>query len=180
MADAESDPEIEQRRERFSRQRERLAAKYLKPAAERPPSIARGVHHVALICGDVEETIRFYQEVVGFPLLDLFENRDYAGSTHFFHDLGHGNTLAFFDFPGHSHPEFAETLGGLQHCAISVTPEHFAAARGRLEAAGVHLHGPDEGIEGSIYFRDPNGAQIELTTDPLMEMMDRPLASSGP
>ena len=35
-----------------------------------------------------------------FPLTELFENRDYQGSTHFFFDIGHGNLLAFFDFPG--------------------------------------------------------------------------------
>ena len=65
----------------------------------RPPSTARGVHHVALLCSDVERTIRFYQGLLGFPLAELFENRDYKGSTHLFFDLGHDNTLAFFDFP---------------------------------------------------------------------------------
>ena len=66
----------------------------------RPTSTARGVHHLALLCSDVERTIRFYQGLLGFPLVELFENRDYKGSTHLFFDLGHDNTLAFFDFPG--------------------------------------------------------------------------------
>ena len=43
---------------------------------------------------------RFYQDVLEFPLTELFENRDYQGSTHFFFDIGNGNLLAFFDFPG--------------------------------------------------------------------------------
>ena len=69
------------------------------------------MHHLALICRDVEETIRFYQELLGFPLVELVENRDYAGSSHFFFDIGNRNLLGFFDFPGHDHPDFCETIG---------------------------------------------------------------------
>ena len=60
------------------------------PAPEGPPAghTGRGFHHVALICKDVETTIRFYQEFLGFPLVELVENRDYAGSSHFFFDVG--------------------------------------------------------------------------------------------
>ena len=79
----------------FEARRQAIVAAHLKPAAERPPSSARGVHHLALICSDVEQTVRFYQEVLGFPLVDVMENRDYPGSTHFFHDIGHDNLLAF-------------------------------------------------------------------------------------
>ncbi|WP_377268396.1 VOC family protein [Peterkaempfera sp. SMS 1(5)a] len=142
--------------------RDDLRARYLKPPAERPATTARGVHHVAFICRDVEETIRFYQDVLGFPLVELVENRDYRGSSHFFFDLGHGNLLGFFDFPGHDHPEFTETLGGLQHLAISVDGEQFASARSRLEAAGVAVLGPDRGVDDSLYLRDPNGVNVEL------------------
>ena len=67
---------------------------------DRPESNGGGVHHLALICADPERTIRFYQDVLGFPLVELFENRDYEGSSHFFFDIGAGNMLAFFDFPG--------------------------------------------------------------------------------
>ena len=66
--------------------------------ARRPPPA--GIHHAALICSDVEQTIKFYQGILEFPLTELFGNRDYKGSTHFFFDVGNGNLLAFFDFPG--------------------------------------------------------------------------------
>src|SRR5215218_5400577 len=92
--------------------RKRLRERYLRPAADRAATTAAGVHHVALICRDVEETIRFYQEFLGFPLVELVENRDYPGSSHFFFDIGNRNLLGFFDFPGHDHPPFAETIGG--------------------------------------------------------------------
>ena len=69
---------------------------------------------------DVERTIAFYQDLLEFPLTDMFENRDYAGSTHFFFDIGNGNALAFFDLPGLDLGPYAEVLGGLHHLAISV------------------------------------------------------------
>ena len=152
-----------------------LRTQYLKPAAERPPTTARGVHHLALICSDVERTIRFYQDVLGFPLIELLENRDYKGSNHFFHDIGNGNLLAFFDFPGLGLEPAVEALGGVQHIAISVTPEQFEALKGRLDEHGIEYLGPDRGITNSVYFRDPDGIQIELLREPLLRMDDRPL-----
>ena len=53
--------------------RERLREKYLRPRGERPHTTVQGVHHLALICRDVEETIQFYQEFLGFPLVELVE-----------------------------------------------------------------------------------------------------------
>jgi glyoxylase I family protein len=142
--------------------REKLRETYLRPLGERSPTTARGVHHVAFICRDVEETVRYYQEFLGFPLVELVENRDYRGSSHFFFDIGNGNLLGFFDFPGHDHPEFSETIGGLQHLAISVSGEQFAAAKAKLDEAGTDYLGPDRGVEDSLYLRDPNGVNVEL------------------
>ncbi|HET9758759.1 MAG TPA: VOC family protein, partial [Nocardioidaceae bacterium] len=104
---------------------------------------------------------------LGFPLTEMVENRDYAGSTHFFFDIGHGNLLAFFDLPGLDLGEYAEVLGGLHHLAISVDPDHWAQLRARLEAAGVEY---TEESGSSLYFRDPDGARLELISDPLGEM----------
>ena len=47
--------------------------------AERPQTNGRGIHHAALICSDVATTIEFYQGLLGFPLIELVENRDYPG-----------------------------------------------------------------------------------------------------
>jgi catechol 2,3-dioxygenase-like lactoylglutathione lyase family enzyme len=147
--------------------RDRIREQHLRPVAERPESTARGLHHTALISSDVETTVRFYQDVLGFPLTELIDNRDYPGSSHFFFDIGHGNLLAFFDFPGLDIGPYAEVLGGLHHCAISVEPSRWEALVGRLEAAGVE-HVVHSGV--SVYFRDPDGARIELIADPLGEM----------
>ena len=147
--------------------RERLRNEYLRSPSTRPPSTARGLHHFAVVARDVEETIRFYQELLGFPLTEIFENRDYHGSNHFFFDLGNGNLLAFFDFPGLDLGAYAEVLGGLHHIAISVEPDRWEELRGRLDEAGVEYL-LESGT--SIYLRDPNGARLELIADPLGEM----------
>ena len=106
-------------------ERARIRDAHLKPPGDRPASSARGLHHTALISSDVEATVRFYQDVLEFPLTEMFENRDYKGSTHFFLDIGNGNLLAFFDFPGLDVGPYAEVLGGLHHVAISVEPSRW-------------------------------------------------------
>jgi len=147
--------------------RAELRDTYLPDRAQRPATTARGIHHAAFVCRDVEETIRFYQGFLGFPLVELVENRDYAGSSHFFFDLGNRNLLGFFDFPGHDHKPYEETIGALQHLAISVTSEQFEAAKAKLDAAGIDYLGPDRGADDSLYLRDPNGMGIELYREEL-------------
>ena len=154
----------------FAARRAEWQRKYVKPAAERPASSARGVHHLALICSDVEQTIQFYQEVLGFPLVHLMENRDYKGSTHLFFDLGNDNLLAFFDFPGLGLQPGVESIGSVQHIAISTDAAHFARIKQALEERGVAYLGPDRGVTTSIYFKDPDGIQIEMIAEPLRVM----------
>ena len=149
-----------------------LRSRHLRPRAERPGSSARGVHHVALLCSDVETTIRFYQDLLEFPLIELFENRDYAGSTHFFFDIGIGNALAFFDMPGLDLGPYREVLGGLHHLAISVEPERWTHLRAKLDAAGIETRHIDG---SSLYFFGPDGERIELISDPLREMYGKPV-----
>ena len=146
-------------------ERARLQAEYITP--DRPSTTARGIHHTALLSSDVKRTIRFYQGILEFPLTEIFENRDYKGSNHFFFDVGNGNLLAFFDFPGLDLGPYAEVLGGLHHIAISVTKEKWAYLRDRLAAAGVPYQ---EKSGTSVYFRDPDGVRLELLADPLGEM----------
>src|ERR1700710_1049207 len=121
----------------ISRERDRSRAAHLRPTTERPTSSARGLHHTALISSDVERTVRFYQGVLEFPLTELIDNRDYPGSSHFFFDIGNGNLLAFFDFPGLDVGPYAEVLGGLHHMAISGEPERWSQLVRNLEKAGV-------------------------------------------
>lgn len=151
--------------EAIEAERSRLREAYLTP--DRPASSARGVHHVAVLCADVERTVQFYQGLLEFPLTEIFENRDYQGSNHFFFDIGNGNLLAFFDFPGLDLGPYAEVLGGLHHLAISVEPETWQRLHEKLTKAGVEFQ---EESGTSLYLRDPDGTRVELIADPLGEM----------
>jgi glyoxylase I family protein len=154
--------------------RAELREKYLKPV-DQWDTPGRGIHHAAMICSDVEQTIAFYQDLLGFPLVELVENRDYPGSSHFFFDLGNQTLLGFFDFPGLGLEPGVESIGSVQHIAISSPRDRWEQVRERLDAAGVEYAGPDRGIEESMYFKDPDGIQIELLSDPLMYFGGRQL-----
>ena len=145
----------------------KLKSLYLKPPAVRAASSGRGLHHFALVCRDVEETIEFFDGLLEFPLVELFENRDYEGSTHIFFDVGHDNYLAYFDFPGLDIGAYQEVLGGLHHIAISVTRQKFDRLLAKLRGRGIepHLVGDE-----SAYFSGPNGERLELLTYSLNDM----------
>lgn len=151
--------------------RDRIREEFLFSQDHRPATTGRGIHHTALICADVKTTVEWYQNVAGFPVTVLFENRDLAGSTHFFFDVGNGNHLAFFDLPGVGPAPYAEVLGGLHHVAISVPEQQWHEIRSRLDERGIEyfVHSGS-----SIYTLDPDGARIEFISDPLGEMYGEP------
>jgi catechol 2,3-dioxygenase-like lactoylglutathione lyase family enzyme len=144
----------QERSARFEAQRQRIRERYLRPADERSASSARGLHHTALVSSDVEQTVRFYQDLLEFPLTELIENRDYPGSSHFFFDIGNDNLLAFFDFPGLDQGPYQEVLGGLHHLAISVERSRWERLRDKLTAVGVEF-AEHSGV--SLYSRDRLG-----------------------
>ena len=120
-----------------------------------------------MISSDVERTVRFWQDTLGFPLVDMFENRDLEGSTHFFFDAGNSNLVAYFDLPGVDCDAYREVLGGHHHLSISMTHENWIGARARLDAAGFAY----ELASGtSMYFGGPDGERLELIADPLGKM----------
>jgi glyoxylase I family protein len=56
-----------------------------------------------------------------------------------------------------------------------VYPEQFEPLKSRLEEHSVPYIGPDRGATDSLYFKDPDGIQIELIREPLLVMDGRPL-----
>ncbi|MFM2070374.1 MAG: hypothetical protein RLZZ623_637 [Actinomycetota bacterium] len=160
------------KRAQHDARRAEISAKHLLPREVRPASTARGVHHIALICSDVERTVEFYDGLLGFPLIEMFENRDYAGSTHFFFDIGAGNCLAYFDLPGLDLGPYAEVLGGHHHLAISIEREHWQRIKDTFDERGI----PYAHVDGSsMYFGGPDGERLELISDPLREMYGKPV-----
>ena len=158
----------QERSERFEAQRQRIREQYLRPADERSASSAPGFapHRPGEQRRRADRPV-LPPDLLEFPLTELIENRDYPGSSHFFFDIGNDNLLAFFDFPGLDQGPYQEVLGGLHHLAISVEPSRWERLRDKLAAAGVEF-AEHSGV--SLYFRDPDGARIELIADPLGEM----------
>jgi glyoxylase I family protein len=89
--------------------------------------------------------------------------------------LGHGNLLAFFDFPEDPMPPTRESIGGMHHVSISVPREQYERIRKELDRRGIEYFGPDR-VENSLYFKGPDGELLEIEADPLEVMEGRPLA----
>jgi catechol 2,3-dioxygenase-like lactoylglutathione lyase family enzyme len=149
----------------YEKRREALKKHYLAVGEPVPqPVQTAGVDHLALICSELERTIRFYTEVLGIRLTRIIQNRDEPTSTHIFFDIGGGNQLAFFDFPEKGPALTIRGVGSMHHFALKTEPHQMRAVLGRLEQRHIlySIHGaPDV---GSIYVRDPDNILIELTT----------------
>lgn len=133
----------------------------------------RGLNHFAWRCRDAEETRRFYEDLLGLPLVHVIK-QDYVPSTgeycpyvHIFFQMKDGSSIAFFDLgDGRATVPDPNTPAWVNHIALQMdSVEEVLAAKRRLEDAGVEVLGPtDHGIIRSIYFFDPNGLRLELTT----------------
>jgi len=149
----------------YEAKRQRLRDRFLTeaPDPERPVATG-GVDHLALICSDLDQTIRFYTEVLEMRLVKVVPNRDEPTSTHIFLDMGGGNLLAFFDFPTHGPDRTVRGVGSMHHVALKASPDRYRAVVENVrERALTHdIHGTEEG--GSLYLRDPDGILVEVTT----------------
>lgn len=161
-------------------------------SAERPQACApatsdsgrlvlRGVDHTARPTWKLRETVQFYRDILGLPLIHTISARGWGPATHpdflhFFFDSGKGSTIAFFYYLGAQAPESLQGRENARpwpqdhvfdatHTAWQVDDEQeLQAWKRRLEAKGVEVsvETRHEVIE-SIYFRDPNGYFIEIT-----------------
>ena len=150
--------------------------------AENPPLAATatsvpvpvlGLHHFAWRCRDSEETRRFYEDLLGLPLVHVIKSDhvpstgEYCPYVHIFFQMRDGSYIAFFDLGDDvTALPSPNTPAWVNHIALRVdSVADLLAARARLEAAGVEVLGPtDHHIIESIYFFDPNGIRVELTT----------------
>lgn len=141
--------------------------------AHSPPAPVQGLHHFAWRCRDGEETRRFWEDLLGLPMAHVIKS-DHVPSTgefcpyvHLFFRMGDGSFIAFFDLGDDARAEPSpNTPAWVNHIALRVdSMDALHAAKARLEAAGVDVLGvTDHGIIRSIYFFDPNGIRVELTT----------------
>jgi catechol 2,3-dioxygenase-like lactoylglutathione lyase family enzyme len=136
----------------------------------------RGLNHIDPGTKDMEATRAFYEDVLGFPLVraDLVEIGDDGVLQHFFFDIGNGQLMGFMSrqnvrgYPKDFDAGINKGLGlapGVYHFAFDAeTEQDLLRIRAHLESHGVKVRGPvdHEGWSKSIYFRDPNGLQLEV------------------
>jgi glyoxylase I family protein len=134
------------------------------------------LHHTAYVSKDLEATRRFYEELIGLPLVATWCEAepimgDVRAYCHAFFELGDGSALAFFQL---ADPEKDAPLAPqmpsspFHHIALECSAETQSEIRARLRAAGYgedRAFMLDHGYVQSLYVTDPNGMLLELTVD---------------
>ncbi|MFB6162474.1 MAG: VOC family protein, partial [Halococcoides sp.] len=137
--------------------------------AEPPDSPVRttGVDHITIWGSNAEDTIAFYRDLLGMPLVLRQPNLDDRRQTHLFFDIGDGRLLTVFVNPDRESDRSrqATPTGSVHHLALSIDPAEFEDILDALEAAGHGYNVFDRGIFYSAYTTDHNGLVIELATD---------------
>jgi catechol 2,3-dioxygenase-like lactoylglutathione lyase family enzyme len=147
-----------------------MSTRPARPGSGRPAMLS----HVAYITHDTGATVRFYTELLGMELVNAVLD-DSIPSTgdpvpyfHSFFRMADGSTVAFFEAPElpplepPPHPAYLT----FQHLAMQVgSPEDVDRWHEWLQRNGVEVLGPvDHKIIYSIYFHDPNGIRLEITS----------------
>ena len=134
------------------------------------------LHHTAYVTRDLEATRKFYEEVIGLPLVATWCESDVLFGAervycHLFFELADGSALAFFKF---AKAEDEELFGPkmppspFHHIALNVDKETQDGVERRLAAAGYQAPATyvlEHGYCRSVYVTDPNGLIVEFTLD---------------
>jgi catechol 2,3-dioxygenase-like lactoylglutathione lyase family enzyme len=127
----------------------------------------QGVHHITLVGADRETSIGFWEGVLGMPFVFEQPNLDSASESHLYFDPGDGRLITVFTDESRR-PDATPTArdpGSVHHIAFSVSRATFLQAVKRLDDRGIpHSGVRDRGFMDSIYFRDPLGLLIELSS----------------
>lgn len=128
------------------------------------PSPALSVDHLALRIYDAAATHRFYSEVLGLPLVGALSGPDWEGKPWLMmmYEIADGRQLVLCALRGVKRPLAKDDV---THYAMSVaTKADQDAWRERLERHEVPYREENHGAQKSIYFEDPNGITLEITT----------------
>lgn len=136
---------------------------------------ASGFHHVAYGCKDLAETVHFYEDLAGLPLVHTEVKHEFGGMfRHVFFDTGDGSAIAFFALENvGERPDWradhSDSVGvplWVNHVAFRATEQQQAAVRQRMADAGISpTMMLDHGWCTSHYYVDPNGILIEFCVD---------------
>jgi catechol 2,3-dioxygenase-like lactoylglutathione lyase family enzyme len=117
-----------------------------------------GIDHIAIGVRDIERSVKWYTEVLGFERL---HEGAWHGVPTF---IGKGNTgIALFPASREPKPSTHREIRML-HLAFRADRENFLTAQRELEKCGIAFEFQDHEIAHSIYFRDPDGHPLEITT----------------
>jgi catechol 2,3-dioxygenase-like lactoylglutathione lyase family enzyme len=128
---------------------------------------AQGVHHITLVGADRQTSIDFWEGLLGMPFVFEQPNLDNELESHLYFDPGDGRLITIFtDESRTPDPRRTPTDPGcVHHIAINVSHAVFSQAAARLEERGIRHSGvKDRGFMDSIYFDDPLGLTIELSS----------------
>jgi catechol 2,3-dioxygenase len=120
------------------------------------------IGHVHLKVADLERSLRFYRDVLGFDLVQRYGSQAaFVSAGGYHHHLG----LNTWESRGGQAPPPGMT--GLYHVAILYpTRAELADALRRLAKAGISLTGAsDHGVSEALYLDDPDGNGVELYWD---------------
>lgn len=135
-----------------------------------------GIHHLAVMTRDMKGQLEFFTQVMGLPLVALYDMHGVPGAWHAFLRLDDATYLAFAQVPGVEHVPSTVGLthagsgagvsapGTMQHVAFRVRDEpDLLALRDRLRTNGIVVMGPiDHGMCLSMYFAGPEGLTLEV------------------
>jgi catechol 2,3-dioxygenase-like lactoylglutathione lyase family enzyme len=135
----------------------------------------RRLHHFAWRCRDAEETRHFYEDILGLPLVHVIKNDhvpstgEYCPYVHIFFRMKDDSHIAFFDLgdgiaaqPSPNTPEWVNHIALKVDNRTDLDSMHQRLLTQGIEVIGVTDH---DGYLESIYFFDPNGFRLELTTE---------------
>lgn len=137
---------------------------------------ANGIHHIAVMSGDIKSHIDFFSDVLGCRLVGLFDMHGVPGAFHAFMELNDRSWFSIVQTPdageipielGRTHAGTganASAPGTMQHLAFRVDDEAaLIAMRDRIRTKGVNVIGPiDHGLCKSIYFAGPDQMTLEV------------------
>ncbi len=127
---------------------------------------SQGVHHITLVGADRQTSIDFWEGVLGMPFVFEQPNLDNPSESHLYFDPGDGRLITIFTNEERTPTGRAPAdVGAVHHIAFSVSQATFRQAAARLDERGFRHSGvKDRGFMDSIYFDDPLGLLIELSS----------------
>ena len=130
------------------------------------PFHTTGTDHITVWGSNAEDTIAFYRDLLGMPLVLRQPNLDDPSQTHLFFDTGDGRILTFFVSDDRQSVRGQRGgVGSVHHLCFSVEPDDYEDIMESLSEAGRGYNVFDRGIFHSIYTQDNNGLVIELSAD---------------